>query len=278
MPVAANPIDVWDVHTFDPALIALLEDGANLIRDYLETDRQIFRSFELNDGPDRPLLRPENPYTSEFLVFEEAIGREMQERTIRAFHYTRLTDSEVSALKRNGIHLSTPASLQGRLDDIVAAGDLPRDVADQLYNQSPFHSDQLRARSDKYWMTSHPVAIDDRGVRPLLKYWGGEVASMWIRDKAFSAPLASLGKPRIIEVAVPMSATPHSHRAGTAVITTFARSRGATPPKGDFDICTKQPLPPTAVLAVHTEGDWRFIVMGRGYPVGFVDVSTGEDE
>lgn len=272
-----KPIDVWDARTFDPALLAVLEARADMIRDYLDTDHQIFLSHDRHRGPARPILRPENPHASDFLELQEAIGREMQQRTIRAFHYTRLTDSEVAALKRGGIHLSTPASLQRRLHDIVAAGGLTRDIADQLYAQSPFHSKQLKSRSDKFCMTSHPVVVDDPGVTPLQKHWGGEVASMWIRDEALSTPLMSLGRPRIVEVAVPMSATPdsHSYRAGDAIVATFARSRGSVAAKHDFDLCVEQSLPPTAVLALHTEGDAPFVEMGRGYHVGFVDVAIG---
>lgn len=209
----------------------------------------------------------------------------MQQRTIRAFHYTRLTDGEVASLKRDGIHLSTPATLQRRLDDIVADGGLTRDLADQLYAHSPFHGDQLEARSGKFWMTSHPIAVDDGGVKPLMKHWGGEVASMWIRNEALSAPLASLGKPRVIELTVAMSATKHSHRAGTSVVATFARSRGSISAKHACDLYVDQPLPPTAILATHTEGDASFVEMGRGYPAGFIDVDiaywkelTGEEE
>ena len=230
-----------------PALLALLEEHADLVRNYLEIDHQIFISHDLGRGPGRSILRPENPHASGFYDLQEAIGREMEERTIRAFHYTRPTDSEVETLKHDGVHLSTPVSLQRRLD-AVAVGGPARGVADKLYAESPFHSDPLKARSGKFWMTSHPTAIDDSGVAPLLKHWGGEVASMWIRNEALSAQLASLGKPRIVEVAVPMSATRHSYHAGKAVVATFARSRGSTPGKLAFDLFVVQPLPPPASL------------------------------
>lgn len=273
--MAAKPIDVWNVGTFDSALIAHLEAETDLIRSYLETDRQIFISHDLGRGADRPIVRPENPYAFDFGNLQEAIGREMQRRVIRAFHYTRLTDGEVATLNSDGIHLSTPATLQRRLGDIVGTGDLTRVVADQLYAESPFHSDQLESRSDKFWVTSHPVAIDNSGVRPLMRHWGGEVASMWIQDEALSATLASLGKARIIEVAVPICATRHSYSAGIAVVATFARLHGSVPSKHAFDLYTRQPLPATAVLAVHTEGDASFVEMGRRYPAGFVDVDIG---
>jgi hypothetical protein len=240
-------IDVWDVRTFDAELIAALEGNADLIRDYLKMDREIFLSHDLGRGP-RSMLRPDNPHAANFLRLQEAIGREMQKRAIRAFHYTRLTDEEVGSLKRNGIHLSTPVSLKRRLNDLVRAGSLTHDIAKALYAQSPFHSDQLKSRSDKFWMVSHPIAVDDGGVVPLMKHWGGEVASMWVEDETLTSPLALIGKPRVIEVSVPMSATRHSYNAGKAVVATFARSRGSIPEKHAFDVYTFQDLPPRAIL------------------------------
>jgi hypothetical protein len=224
-------IDVWDLGTFDGDLLKVLESNADLIRGYFDTDKQIFLSYDLGRGANRPMLRPENPYAAEFYALLEAMDRRMAARTIRAFHYTRLTDEEVTALRRSGVHLSTPETLRRRLDLLVASGRLEPDVADRLYAESPFHSDQLQARSDKFWMASHPLQADDSGVMPLMKHWGGEVASMWVRDAALSAPLAVLGKARIIEVATPLVATRHSYAAAKAVVATFGRARGATPGK-----------------------------------------------
>ncbi|MDW9652901.1 hypothetical protein GOA97_00055 [Sinorhizobium meliloti] len=278
-------IDVWDVATFDFALATQLEANADVIRDYLHTDHQIFLSHDLGRGARRSILRPENPYADDFYALKDAIGREMEMRAIRAFHYTRLTDDEIANLTRNGLHLSTPETLRDRLDAVVTAGGLTQDLAEKLYVASPFRSDQLEARSGKFWMASHPTAIDDSGIAPLLERWGGEVASMWVQDDALSSPLKSLGKPRIIEVAVPLSATRHGHDAGMAVIASFARSRGSIPSKHAFDLFIEQRLPSTAILTVLSDGDRPFATMGRGYPAGFVDVDlgrwkelTGEDD
>jgi hypothetical protein len=245
----------------------------------------ILLAYDLDRGPSRPLFRPENPFAGAFLDLQEAVGREMESRTIRAFHYTHMTDEEVAALRGDGIHLSTPTTLQSRLENLVLAGALARTIADKLYAQSPFHSDQLGSRCGKYWMTSHPVEIGDGGVRPLMAHWGGEVASMWIRDQSLLARLASIGRPRIVEIAVPIRATRHGYSAGKAVVATFARARGCIPEKQAFDLYAKEPLGPSAILAVHTEGDRSFAEMGRGYPARYIDVSigrwkelTGEDE
>ncbi|RVJ59511.1 hypothetical protein CN166_12550 [Sinorhizobium medicae] len=268
-------IDVWDARSFDLGLLKVLKEQAEEITSYFDTDHAIFLSYDNLDGPDRPILRPDNPHAAAYYALLDRVGDLLASRTIRAFHYTRLTDDEVAELRRSGIHLSTPTTLRRRLDALVVSGALPADIGDQLYDASPFHSEQRDARSEKFWMVSHPIAFDDKGVAPLMARWGGEVASFWVSDAALFAPLARLGKARIAEIAVPLEATRHSHAASKAVVATFGRARGAIPEKSVFDLYLKASLPASAVFALHTEGDAAFIAMGRTYPADFVDVDVG---
>jgi hypothetical protein len=273
--MALGLIDVWDAKTFDKELAAILAKEADLVRNYMTTDHRIFLSHDLGRGPERSILRPDNRYASAFLALRDGIGDKMQSRTIRAWHYTRLAEPEVMALRRDGIHLSTPATLRARLDALVASGGLGMQLADALYVASPFHSDQLGARSNKFWMVSHPLAIDDGGVMPLMAHWGGEVASMWTKDPALLTPLAATGKPRVLELAVPLALTRHSYPAGEAVIATFGRTLGCVPSKHAFDLYVAAPLGPDALVEVHSEGDASFDALGQSYPKGYVDVDIG---
>ncbi len=268
-------IDVWDEHTFDPNLLEVLDDHATPIRGYFDTEHAIFLSYDNASGPDRPVMRPNNPHAGAYYALLDIVDGVMASRSIRAFHYTRMTDDEVADLRRTGIHLSTPDTLRRRLDALVASGALSADIANRLYCASPFHSEQRDARSGKFWMVSHPVAVNDSGVAPLLERWGGEVASFWVSDATLSAPLARLGKGRIVEVAVPLGATRHGHAASKAVIATFGRSRGAIPEKSAFDLYVQAPLPAAAVRAVHTEDEATFAAVGRSYPAGYVDIDKG---
>lgn len=93
----------------------------------------------------------------------------MEDRTIRAWHYTRMTDEEVAALRRIGIYLSTLGTIRERFDAQVAAGTFDRDIADRLFAESPFQSEQLDSRSNKFWMVSHPAHIEDSSVELLLE-------------------------------------------------------------------------------------------------------------
>lgn len=276
MSSAPASIDVWDIGTFDADLLAQLRSHTSLVRHYFTTEHQIFLDHGLGRPRKRAAPRPENPSGKGFSALKDTVGRAMAARTIRAWHYTRLTDVEAAAMQLGGIHMSTPATLRTRLDALVAAGDLSQGVADAAYRASPFH-EQLKIRSERFWMTSHPIAIDDSLVSRLLAYWGGEVASFWTSDPALLEALGGVGRPRVVELAMPLSAAGefHGHSAAAAVLAAFGRSIGCIPDKHAFDLYAVKPLPGAAVLAVHTEGDRWFSRIGRDFPSGFVDLDVG---
>lgn len=98
--MASDLIDVWDRKTFDGELGAILAEKADVVRSYMTTDVRIFLAHGLGRGPERSIVRPENPYASAFLALSETIGERMRSRTIRAWHYTRLTAEPLGFLGR----------------------------------------------------------------------------------------------------------------------------------------------------------------------------------
>jgi hypothetical protein len=213
-------IDVWAIESFDPGLLRYLEGHASTITGYFELERSIFLDYDLGRGRDRFPMRPDNPYGAEYIRLWENFSEILESRTIRGWHYTRLTDREARELLRDGLQLSTPESLRRRLNMVVADGELADEVADHLYARSPFHSDQFESRNNRFWMASHPIAVDHGGVQPLLEHWGGEVASMWVKDETMLAALTVLGRPRIIEVAAPVALADCGLNAARAVMAT----------------------------------------------------------
>lgn len=261
-------IDVWNVETFDDDLAAHLRDAADLIRDYLTTSR---RQYLEREASDHTQPYPINPYGSEYVAFTDGFVPWMEERSIRAWHYTRMTDAEAAALIRDGVHLSDLAAIRRRLDGQVAAGAFSAEVAEALLAGSPFQSEQLGSRSNKFWMVPHPRDIEDGGVELLLESWGGEAVYFWQQDPDLQSLLKGLGRPRVIELAVPLAITNHAHSAGRAVVSTFAGTLGCHADSGAFDLYARQALGPEAILKIHSEGDTTFAEIARGYPAGFSD-------
>lgn len=264
-----NPIDVWSVESFDSDLKGFLNNHAAVIVDYYRADRQIFVDHDLGRNR-RSGIRPDNPHFPTFQAAREALAPEMNRRHLRAFHYTRLCDDEIARLNQDGIEVSSPESLERRLSKRVATGEISREEADRLYAASPIHK-QLAIRGNRFWMTTHPFASDDGGVTPLMRHWGGEVGSMWVHDGPLLAKLGAIGRPRILEVSVPLASTRHAYRAAESVVAAFGRSIGVVTDDYGFSLYVDQALPASAILDIHSEGDPAYNAIGRGYPANFVD-------
>lgn len=263
-------IDVWNAQTFDAELMGDLDVHADLIRNHMTTARRLWIEREASDHTS---LYPENPYSRDFLCLKEHIMRLMEGRTIRAWHYTRMTDDEIAALRHDGIYLSTLDTIRARFSAQVAANILTQNTADRLFEDSPFQSRQLESRSNKFWMVSHPHQIEDSGVKRLLASWGGESAYFWQRDPELQTLLTRIGRARVVEISMPLSYSNRCYLASEAVVATFGRTLGCRPDKHDFDLYSRVPLGAEHILAVHSEGEPNFETMARGYPSTFVDLS-----
>ncbi|WP_155947163.1 hypothetical protein [Pseudorhodobacter ferrugineus] len=245
-------LDTSDPRTFDDELLVALRDNHTLIRDYLNRDREIFQTYDNYNGPGRPLFRPDNPHWNPFQAFRERLDPLMESRVIRGFHYTRMTDAELEIMRTGGIRLSTPSFLEARLAALVSADLLTIDEVGTILDQSAFKT-QLGIRPNMFWMVSSRLPMDDTGVKPLLAAWGGEVASMHLTDHDLLTKLQSIGRPRMIEVAAPLSATNQIHTATCAVVAAYALQNGWPSEEGLFDFYVKNDLPSDALLHVVTQ-------------------------
>lgn len=259
-------IDVWNTETFDDDLAAHLRGAADLIREYLTTARRQYLERRAS-GHTQPHLI--NPYGSDYAAFTDGLVPWMETRSIRAWHYTRMTDAEVNGLLRDGVHLSDLVAIRRRLDAQVAAGAFSADIAEVLFAGSPFQSERFGERSNKFWMVSHPHDIEDSGVELLLKSWGGEAVYFWQCDPQLQSLLKRIGRPRVIELAIPLAATNRAFSAGHAVVSSYARTLGCRADNGAFDLYARQPLGADAILKIHSEGEATFTGMARTYPTGF---------
>jgi hypothetical protein len=274
--VDVKPISLWDVSTYDETLIGILREHAELIQAYHATENRLFLDYDYGSKRGRLEPRPMNRHAENYCVLEKDIAECLRDRSIRAFHYSRLICGEVGTLRRDGIHLSTEETFYARLAARAAEGLLTSAEVETIHAASPIHN-QRELRAGRFWMTSHPIPPDDTLVSELLGHWGGELAYMWLDESSLIAKLQVMGRPRIIEIALPMAATPDhdAHNAATSALRAFALHLGCVTNKNPIDLCAVRPLPPQVVLTVHTEGDPAFKGMGRDYPAGYVDTDLG---
>jgi hypothetical protein len=261
-------IDIWDIETFDDELLAALEQNRELILSFIETARET--ELERLASPDDAQLRlRRNLYYDRYGVFLRELSAILESRTIRGWHYTRLTDIEVDRLRSVGIVLSTMATMRYRLDSLVKAAELTGDAAEELISASPLQNKaQLDGRVDRFWLTARPIPIDDGVVNLLLQHWGGEVVYFWLEDyPRLDALVQNIGKGRVIEIAAPIAATKHASRVAEAVTATFSNVDWFMRDFENVDVCLGRGIPADAVVAVHTDGDATFSEIGTTYPV-----------
>lgn len=270
-------IDTWNSDTYSEDIKFFLQEHADTICRYhqqeLDTDAYL-KALARWEMP------PPNPHADAYNAVRERLHELMSTKTIRAFHYTRLVDSEVENILANGFTAPTTKTsfqrLSERLNHVVEEGHLTRAEADQIIASSPLNDPaQLNARRG-FWMTTGAFHPTDGAVELLVSHWGGEVGYFWIDGN--KAPdllrrVQSVGRGRIIEIAVPLSDTNGEpifgcFNAAQQIVDVFSVKNGFQILNTGFDLYIKSDVPGAAILAVHTEGEEIYDSFGRGTPQG----------
>jgi len=268
-PAPGDVIDIWDVATLDGELTSALGENADLICSYWSENARLFREREAQTVRGPP---EENRFSNAYQELKERVGKLMESRTIRAWHYTRLTDAEVARIRTDGIQPMTLAMIRERLDAAVVDGAMDSTAANALFDASPYHRQIDGNRQDKTWFAAEPFSVASSDVEELLATWGGESIGWAHRSGPTRDLLMGIGRPRVLEVELPLLSSTRVYEAGCAVIDAYSLQlgcSGAWPPGAD--IVVVEPVLPEWIVDVHSEGDEAYRLMGRGYPSAYVN-------
>lgn len=257
-------IDIWNPDTFSIELQRALTANSQLVFDYHSEKRRLMDEH-LNSSPYQS-LKP-NRFSSDYLWFQEhELTPILTATRIRVWHYARLFDHEVNALQQRLVP-SSLEFLQKRLCELVAMELLSQEEADQVFQESPFHS-QEDIRSGRLWTVTVPLHHSDWGVAPLLESWGGESAYFWLSDKSLAVKLKNLGLPRILEVETELSDGLNAFSVSSTVLKAWARKFGAPVVPTGCDLAIMKCLGTAEIVRVHTEGEITFCEVAKTYPEG----------
>lgn len=269
--MSTTSFDLWDYGTYDGEIVNWLDERKQLIAAYYEDERAKDAAIAKRDQWER--LKP-NPYGSEFMAAREELTPIIAQKTVRAFHYTRMTDGEVEALLNEGIQPTSPDFLRRRIDRNVEAGLLAQEQGDVIFGRSPLHTVEYGDRKG-FYATSTPVHPSSGDVDRLVGNWGGESA-YWCFTTESDAPmielLQSIGRGRVLEIAVPLKDACGGFGASSVtkvVMAEFARKLGFELRPEVRDIYVEHPLPASSILRIHSEGDEPYEQFGRGYPENY---------
>lgn len=248
-------IDIWDIRTYDNDILGYLESNKEIIVGHFEEERAAdFRVANLT----RWQPQPPNPFAEKFRNAIEELGKIMSAKTVRAFHYSRMTDGEVVEVRANGFVPTSVSFLRERVDRQVAAGRMTIEQANTIVAQSPLQSLEYGDRKG-FYMNSMPFDPTSDAVQWLVGYWGGE-STYWtfLEDPKMTALLSSIGRGRIIEIALPLANACNGgagRLAAERAIRAFARQCGCDIGIDSIDLYVEHPLNADTILEVHSEGD-----------------------
>lgn len=262
-------IDLWDLKTLPPATTALLDDGEQLIRDHANKDH-IINIARASAGLTGSI--PSNEFGDDVFDLKQRIETSVKAETLRTFHYTRMTDAEVAAIVSDGITMTSPSMFRRKLEDVVVSGYMTRKAADDVYAKSPIVTSRHGERGNMFWSCAIPYPITDDGIEAFLRCWGGEIGRWELPDEGKAAGLMAIGRPRVIEVDIPIERACGgfaASRIADQIVQAFKHGLGLTSYFRGADIYVQHALPPQSVLKVHSQGDATFSGMGLTYPATY---------
>lgn len=252
----------WDTKSFSTEIECILETHSELISNYFREDVKLMNEH-LNSSPYQS-LKP-NKFHYAFSDFKEnTLTPILKSCRIVVWHYTRLTDDEVSIM-REKLTLSSLDYLKLRLDLLISKGLLSHEESKVVLEQSPFHK-QEQNRSGMLWTTTTPEPTNDMGVNRLLNSWGGESAYFWLSDENIKSKLKTIGLPRVIEIETELSDGLNAFSVSKTVLEAWAKKLGVSIAPSGTDLAIKNSIGKTKVIKVHTEGQDSFSGLARTYP------------
>jgi hypothetical protein len=270
-------IDLWDLNTLPSATLSLLNNNTNLIRQFFERQAAI---KEISDTAGLRDTIPTTEFYSDMYDLKKAVEQSIMSESIRGFHYTRLTDPEVRAFQSNGISVTSLAMFRSKLAAVVSAGLMTQKESEHVFTNSPIVTGEYGNRIGTFFACGCPYVIGDPGISGFHSSWGGEISRWAVIDEAVLQSLRVIGKPRIIEVEIPVALTAACNWVPPRIadqIVAVKWHAPKLPSQFGVDLCIKDPLPAANVLRIHTDGEPDFAIMARGYPDTYVE-PIDEDE
>jgi hypothetical protein len=174
----------------------------------------------------------------------------LQPYAITGWHCTRLTDAEIDEIVRNGMQLPDAAMLARRIDALVEAGQLARDIAQRLNAENQAGE---RNRAGMVWFCFFPPRVrGEVGIERFFRQWGGEVLyNSHERDPVTSSAICCIGTPSLVEADVPIASLARGGGLSFKIARRFLISRGYHSKEPvDHEDRIKRPLPANYIRRV----------------------------
>lgn len=261
------PLDVADIEleraeTWPDAVRRLVEDNRNLLIAYQQERERIDR---LGWGDIQVRIHPPaNPYRAAYDELVASTEALLQGHRLVGYHCTRLTPAEVDRVRQNGLRALSPNLVSERLAALVHAGEMDSEQCRLLLDSAMLHerlANRHGNRTGMVWLCPNRSSLRDAAsVYRLFRSWGGEALYGSFEDDASVASvLKQLGRPAIVQCAVPLPADELYGCRAAYLLSNAAYPQIAYPePPPHFDWSVRRDLDPSEVIDVILFNDPRF--------------------
>lgn len=175
---------------------------------------------------------------------------ELQRYAVRGWHCTRLRDTELQAIRTEGLQVLSEDLVLRRIEAARAAHELTDEVASRL---RAGHQAGQRFRNGQLWFGFSRDLPGEPAISRLVRHWGGE-AMYWTHedDERIALVLQRLGRPTIIDAWVPVSGLRTPLQLVDMMCQADLQSAGLLErgDVGSFEAYSTEPVPAGNIIAI----------------------------
>lgn len=256
-------VEIELVETWPPAFLDAARRNHGLIVQYQRERRRIDHLCQ--DDIVRRMNPPDNKYRATYDSLVERLDQSITRHRIVGYHCTRLTRSEISGIKANGLRVLSSDLVRLKLDQCIQDGLMSATQRDYLSNSktaSEALGNKHGMRTGMIWFCPNRSTLRiASGVFRLFRSWGGEAIYFGHEtDNNIAGDLARLGTPCIVKCAIPFPCDdPYYPKFAARFLSQLVENDIEFPePPADFDLRTKRDLSASEVLEIIEFSDPQF--------------------
>lgn len=210
--------------TWPAELIAFLDNECQMLMAHVKHDEDTMKKYKSPENKLPMYFFQPNPFFDQREQAVSEVLKLLQSTTMRGWHCTRLTQSEVEHITQNGMQLPNLQMLKNRISRLQADGIISAPVATRLKTEN--EADDSCRKNMIWFCFSLETLKFQWGIERFFRYWGGEALyNSHEKDPETQKILMKIGHPCLIEVNVPISALALGTYLGEKIILRYLINR-----------------------------------------------------
>ncbi|MDP2173249.1 MAG: hypothetical protein Q8J62_05700 [Candidatus Cloacimonadaceae bacterium] len=237
------------IETWPESIIALLEKNREIVKSYIDEENRV----ELLSREDVEIrcFPPLNPHKWQFRKIDQQIHNILKAHSFVGFHATRLTQTEISNIIRDGLQPLTCELVITKIDILIQNNHInARDAELIIHNNSA----QERYREGIVCLFHcNSTLKDSGGLNDLFSYWGGEAIYRHFKDNTTPLDLKQIGKPCIVVCSLPGNEMNTIPSTSERMISYWNSLKNSEPTCFDFDHFVKHKVEVIKVISAEDD-------------------------